>query len=404
MNSAPTIQSPLYPPPPAYPGSQPPQQGYPPPPTYPGSQPQGGFGSAPVYPGSQPQSGFSLPPTFPGSQPQSGFGPPPTLPGSQPPGGLPGGISAPPVMPQMQPTQQKGNGLKIALIALVILIVLVGGGTAAYLLTRPKPVITITSNYNAGSSTPAGAADTAFHVTGQKFSGSSSITFLLDGQQAPGTQAVQSDSNGNVTTDLKVTKEWPLGAHTITAKDAAGYVTQAGSPIQVVCQGCNKTPGPHGSPTNSASFSLKITITSRALGTVTETLIITGKDDTGGTVCQSRDDSQTTLREPGTLTFADGNKFEYVEVSTNQCSGAFVGGHLTYIETTVTDEFDFNGGPKCPISPHKKQALTGDFTDANTISGTFSEDSFTLTTCQETADSGPITVDADSGTFTGTLN
>jgi hypothetical protein len=390
------MRSPLYPPGPV--GSQPQQPSYPPPPpSYPGSQPQGSFGSAPAYPGG---------PTAYGSQPQGGFGSAPPYAGTQPQGGFPGSfpppMSAPP-MPQMPPPQKKSNTLRIALIALAALIILGGVGTAAYLLTRPKPVITVNSDYKVGS-TPAGATDTAFHISGQKFSGNSSITFLLDGNTAPDSQAVQSDGDGNVTTDLKVTKNWPMGTHTITARDASGYVTQTGFPVQIVCQGCAKTPGPNGSPSNSVSFTLSITINSKDFGTIKETLIITGKGDSGGTVCQSRDDGQTALTQQGTLTFADGNQFDYVEISTNQCSGTYVGGHLEYIETTITDEFDFQGGLRCPINPHKKQVLSGDFTSPTSISGTFSAESFTLETCQEKQGSGPITVSADTGTFTGTLN
>ncbi|HEU5368917.1 MAG TPA: hypothetical protein VFU69_10650 [Ktedonobacterales bacterium] len=409
INSAPTIRGPLYPS--GSGGSQPQQPAYsPPPPSYPSSQPQGGFGSAPAYSGpptaygSQPQGTFGSAPPYAGSQPQGTFGSTPyggTQPQSNFPGSFPPLVSAPPG-PQLQPPK-KSNGLRIALIALAAIIVLGGIGTAAYLLTRPKPVITLASDYQVGS-TPAGAAGTAFHISGQKFSSNSSITFLLDGKTAPDTQAIQSDGNGNFTTDLKVSKNWPMGTHTITASDASGYVTQTGFPVQVVCQGCAKTPGPNGAPSNSISFSLNITINSKDFGTIKEILIITGKSDSGGTVCQSRDDSQTALTQQGTLTFADGNQFDYIEISTNQCSGTYVGGHLEYIETTVTDEFDFSSSLRCPISPHKKQVLSGDFTSPTSISGTYSAEGFTLETCQEKQGSGPINVSADTGTFTGTLN
>src|SRR5262249_23147964 len=72
-----------------------------------------------------------------------------------------------------------------------------------------------------------GATDTSFHVIGQQFSGNASITFLLDGQPAPGTQAVQSDSNGNVQADLPVTPDWSVGRHTLTARDDQNFVTKA---------------------------------------------------------------------------------------------------------------------------------------------------------------------------------
>ncbi len=396
MNNAQTVQAPLYPQSQgAWNSGQSQSSSYsppPPPPSYPPTQPQTNFGALPPYPGSSP--------TYPGSQPQGGFGAPPGYPGSQPQGGF-DGFSAPPAPPQMQqPTQRGGNGLRIAIIALVIVIVLGGGGAAAYLLTRPKPTITIASQYSVGA-TPAGAAGTTFHVSGQHFSSSSTITFLVDGQPAPGSQPVLSDGSGNVDTTLAVTKDWPTGQHTITAKDASGYVTEGGVPIEVVTPGVAKTPGPNGSPTNSLSFTLNIVITSPVVGTMKETLIITGQGDNGGTVCQTQDDGNTVITTPGTLTFSDGTTLDYTEASTYSCSGAYASGHLTYTETTVNDVWDFSG-TKCTAPPHKAQILTGDFSNATDISGTYSADGFTLQDCNYNGN--PVNIASDKGTFTGTLN
>jgi hypothetical protein len=328
----------------------------------------------------------------------SGSGPPPgsywpTTPE------LAGPASPTPVVPTAQKSRK---GLKIGIISLVILLLLGGVGSAAYFLTRPKPTITVTSDYKVGS-TPAGAAGTAFHVNGSGFSGNSSITFLLDGQPAPGTQPVQSDGSGNVTATLNVSPAWGMGEHTLTAKDASGSVTQTGVLIQIVCQGCANTPGPNGAPSNSQTFNLNITIQSQDFGTMTETLHIAGNGDSGGTVCQDRDDGHTSYTtSQRTLTFSDGSSFPYTETSISQCSGTYVGGHLNYIETTVTDTWDFGNGTQCTTSPHKAQVLTGDFSDAKTISGKYSADGVTLQGC--TRNGSTVTVNSDSGTFTGTLS
>jgi hypothetical protein len=149
-------------------------------------------------------------------------------------------------------------------------------------------------------------------------------------------------------------------------------------------QGQAGTPGPNGSPSDSATFTLNITINSQVFGTVQETLTITGQGNTGGAPCQTRDDGSTSVPEHGTLTFSDGNQLPYTETSTDQCSGSYAGGHLNYVETTVNDERDFSGSSgtiRCPIDPHKKQVITGDFTSPNTISGTFSGDGFRLQNC-----------------------
>src|SRR5207244_939439 len=108
--------------------------------------------------------------------------------------------------------------------------VVVGGGgvgLAAYLLTRPQPTISITSNYKVGG-TPAGATGTVLHVIGHKFSGTSAISFLLDGAAVSGNQSVHSDTDGNVSADLTIPSGWTVGRHTLTAKDANGYTAKGG--------------------------------------------------------------------------------------------------------------------------------------------------------------------------------
>jgi hypothetical protein len=422
------------PPPPTYynpPGAAGGNPVYPPPPpdpNYPGGQQPGGYQATllSAYPGNPPQAGYtppgavgSGPPAFGGSQPPPGGfvgGPPPAFGGSQPqaggfvgsppPVGAPPGFAPPGFAPQIGSAPPSGgSNKKIIGIVVAVLVVLaaVGGGVGIYLSSRPKPTISVTSDFTKDG-TSAGADGTVLHVSGQKFSSNSSITFLLDGQTPQGTPQVQSDSDGAIKLDLKVTKDWALGAHKLTAKDAKDYVTEVGVPVEIVNPGEAKTPGPNGAPTNSGSFKLNITITSQVLGTAQETLIITGKDDTGGTVCQSRDDKKTPASMQGTLTFNDGKSFDYTENSTNDCSGTYVSGKLTYTEMTVTVEFDFTVGLKCAATPYKMQILDGTFSDANTISGTFKADPITLPKCSENNGGPPITIDADSGMFTGTVS
>ena len=419
MNSAPTVAGSLYPQPPdaagsgysnAYPGSQQ-AGGYPgSAPNYPGSQPAGGYApTTPAYPGSQPQSGYpGSAPGYPGSQPQGGYmGSAPGYPGSQP----AGGFGAPPLVmiPGQTPPQKGRSGLKIAIVILIVLVVLGGGGgTLAYFLTRPKPVITITSQYpqnclspNPTGGTPAGAAGTKFHVTGQKFSGSSAITFLLDGQPAPGAQTVESDANGNVTADLTVTANWPTGDHTITARDASDYTTQTSEAITIVTPGEAGTLGPNGAPPDCKTFSLNVqvqrtdAVTGDQLNAFTDTLQITGQPDpAGGKVCGQDDDGQ-----PHTNTGSDSSGNKYTETFILQCDGSYRDGKISYKETVTSDKVVFSNGFTCTAqTPYINQDLEGTFSSSTAASGDYTSDSITYN-CSSGA---PQTIDPEKGTFSGT--
>lgn len=399
MNSAPTMQTPLYPPSSGgWAGSQPPQQDYPPPaPTYlaayPGSQPQGGTGMSPTYPANQA--------AYPGSSP--------AYPGSQPQGGFPGGFSGPPSpafapasAPTMAPpTPKKGNGLKIAIIALVVLVILGGGGAAAYLLTRPKPVITVTSNYKVGT-TPAGSTGTSFHFTGTDFSGNSAVTFLLDGNPAPGASTAQSDDKGNVTADLKVTSDWTTGNHTLSAKDASGYVPQTTYSVTIVPQGQADTPGPNGAPPDDTpSFTINATVspqdavTGQQFQDFRDTLTVTGKPDpAGGTVCDQRYDTNQPVTQTGTTSSGVGYVLTYIAT----CSGTYKGGMLTYTETATSYQIAFANGLNCRANvPFVNQDLTGSFSDANTLSGTYKSDAVTI----NCSNGQSIQGNPQKGTWTG---
>lgn len=378
----------------------PPPPPFPPPPS--GGSPYGASAGTDAYgsPYNAPTMTPGVTPYYPGSQPQPGFpGSAPTYPGSQPP--FPGSI--PPSGFPQQPVQQKsGNGLKIALIILAVLIVLGGGGgVAAYLLTRPKPTITITSNYKVGA-TYAGAATTSFHVTGQKFSSNSSITFLLDGNPAPDTQTVQSDGNGAVTADLKVSSKWPTGQHTLTARDASNYTTQSGAQIDVVNQGEAGTPGPNGSPTDSASFTISLTVqpqdavTGDSFRSFDDTLAVTGQaDPAGGKVCNPQFDDGAPHNFPG----QDSNGNKYTETYIFSCTGTYKGGKLTYTETATKDVVKFTDGFTCTAqTPYVFEHLEGTFTGPNSINGTYSADTINYL-C---SDGKPQQLDAQKGTWNGT--
>ncbi len=413
IGNAPTVAGSLYSqdpaPAPGYPGSAP--SGFSSsPPSYSGSQPQAGYPSTmqaaypsspsqPAYPGSTPPVGF------PGSQPQPGFpGSPsqPGFPGSQPTSGFTGGSFAPPGV-LAPPTQQRSGGSKVALIvvAAVVLLAAVGGGIAYYLLTRPKPVITVTSDYKTGS-TLVGATDTVFQVSGQKFSSNSSITFLLDNQPAPGVPLVQSDSNGSVQANLTVTADWSIGSHTLTARDASDYVTQAGVLIQIVAQGEAGTPGPKGAPSNDATFSLNITVhpkdanTGEPFDPLTYILNVNSPaNPNNAAVCNPQVDTGQPQSETGDA----GSGITYQDTIILTCSGSYKAGQLEYKQIITSWRRAFSNGVTCTAhTPFTFQDLKGAFTDATTISGTFSSDSVTFT-----CDNGrSVTGDPSNGDFTGT--
>jgi hypothetical protein len=276
---------------------------------------------------------------------------------------------------------KSSHRLKVLLIVLSVVLVLGagGGGTAAYLLTRPQPVMTVTSNYKVGA-TPAGSTGTVLHISARSFSGSSAISFLLENASVANNQNVSSDANGTVKADLVITTAWAVGDHTLIAKDASGYATKVGVPVAIVPQGQAHTPGPNGAPPDDMSFSLNASVqvqdagTGKQFGTWTETLIVTGKPDpSGGTVCQSVDHGQ-----PSTYIGNAGYGITYHETFTLSCSGTYKEGKLTYSETATSDKVDFSNGVSCVAhTPYIFEHLEGTFTDQNTISGTLSSDSIT---------------------------
>ncbi|HEU5367872.1 MAG TPA: zinc ribbon domain-containing protein [Ktedonobacterales bacterium] len=131
---------------------------------------------------------------------------------------------------------QKPTRLRLKIMAALLataLVVTAGGATLAYFLTRPDPLIQVTSDTLVGN-TPAGSPTTILHVIGQRFSHHSSVTLLLDGKPAPGAQSVPTDGFGGFQVNLKVTEAWRYGVHTLTATDARGYSTQSGARVDIV--------------------------------------------------------------------------------------------------------------------------------------------------------------------------
>jgi len=313
------------------------------------------------------------------------------------------------VPPSMQspPVQSKSNNrLKVLLIVLSIVLVLGagGGGIAAYMLTRPQPVMTVTSTYQVGS-TPAGSTGTVLHVSAHSFSGSSTITFLLESLPVASNQHVSSDADGNVRADLMITTTWAVGNHMLTAKDASDYATKVGVPVAIVPQGQAHTPGPNGAPPDDMSFTLNARVqaqdagTGKQLGSDTETLIVTEKPDpSGGTVCQSADDGQS-----HTYLGNVGNGITYRETAVLTCSGTYKGGKLTYTETATSQKEAYSDGTSCQEhTPYVIEHLEGTFTSQNTISGTLSSDSVT-TDCSGGSGTHQFNFNAQKGSWTAQL-
>lgn len=305
-----------------------------------------------------------------------------------------------PLPPQPTPPQSK-KFPKVLIIALVVLVVLgAGGGIALFsLLNRPQPVISVSSQYHVGGIPADSTTGVGFHISGQKFSTNSSITFLLDGTPVPGTAT--SDASGNLNTNLTVTDAWSLGKHILTARDASNYVTQSGIAVVIVQPGVANTPGPNGAPPDDKSFQLVITIqhhdvnNNQQFNPLQQTLIITGQPDpAGGTVCQSTDNDQTQTYD-GTL---NNGTINYHETYSETCSGTYKGGKLTYTQTVTSDQYSLSNGDTCSAStPYTYEQLNGTFTSASSISGTFS-----LGTIKASCTNGDtLTFDAESGTWSG---
>jgi hypothetical protein len=336
--------------------------------------------AAPPSSRSQPFRGSSTPMYQPGGQPwqqQQSFAsaPPAAYPGSQQGYGNAYGQFGP-----LEPEPPR-RGKKTALIALLVIVLLAAvGGGAAYLFLGSKPTITVTSKYSVGA-TPAGAATTTLQVSGAKFTPHSAVSFLIDGQPEPGQEIFQSDANGAIQVDLTVTSDWPLGQHSLTAKDASGNTTLQGKTIAIVTQGEAGTPGPKGAPADNASFTFKATLRAHYKGssqtnTALYVLVVTGQPDpAGGTVCDPGLDTNQPHTDKGTS-----NGVKYTETYTATCSGTYKDGKISYKEMLSNDKLVFSNGVTCTAPPtYVNLELDGSFTSATDASGAVTSDTPTIT-------------------------
>jgi hypothetical protein len=275
-----------------------------------------------------------------------------------------------------------GSTVKTIILVVTAVAVVAAGGIAAavHFLSHPQPLISVISNYTVGN-TPAGANGTVLHISGQKFSSNSAITFLLDGQAAPGNPGTQSDSNGNFSTNITITNAWSVGTHTLTARDASNYITQKSVSVTVVQPGQANTPGPGGAPPDDATFRLQVTNAANVADPFSSNpvLVITGHPDPeGGTVCSPDDSGQSfTFNETTT-----GNT-PFTKMITATCSGTYKAGQISYIETTTSLEnsYQSNGvNVKCVLSNATVDLrLTGSYVGNNTFKGTVSSPYFAYT-------------------------
>jgi hypothetical protein len=296
------------------------------------------------------------------------------------------------------------SAIKTIIIAVTAVAVVAAGGIAAatYFLSHPQPFISVTSNYRVGN-VLAGANGTTLHISGQKFSRNSAITFLLDGHVAPGNPSTQSDSNGNFSTDVAITNAWSLGTHILTARDASNYSTQNGVSVTIVQPGQANTPGPDGAPPDDASFKLAITIqaTDPYVGepfASNPVLIITGHPDPeGGTVCSPNDNGQS-FTQNGT-TYNHGTS--YTEVETATCSGTYKAGQISYIETDTSASSSDPSSGNCALNnPAVILRLTGAYAGHDTFSGTINYPYVSFVCDQQ---GSTWWQEALTGTWTGTM-
>ncbi len=372
-------------PPYGQPGQAPQMPGYPAPAQYGASS---DATQAAMYP---PSFGASADPTQAAAYPQPQYGVPPMQAGMYPQQAGWGEGMPPGYMPAPVPPTRKRSKAGIIITVIVLIVLLAGGGAggyAYYLATRPKPVITITSKYLDGA-TKVGATSTSFTLTGTDFTQSSAITFLLDGAALPGAPTVISDSKGDLTTTLTITTAWTVGMHTITAKDASGYLTKAGVKVEIVVPGKSNTPGPNGAPTDTANMTIVAAIQT---GGSSDAVNLTVQN---GSVCGDKDNSQPQTNH-GTAT----NGVTYTGTIAFTCTGTYQGGQLTYTETATKFKVVYSDGLVCQApQPFVYRHLEGTFNNTSAVSGSFSADAVSFD-CNMGVGTLPV-ASAATGTWTG---
>jgi len=289
---------------------------------------------------------------------------------------------------------------KTALIVLLVIVLLAAvGGGAAYLFIGSRPTIAVTSKYMVGT-TPAGATTTILYVSGSRFAAHSAVSILLDGQPEPGHEIFQSDASGAIGGNLTITSDWPLGQHSLTAKDASGSTTFQGKPIVIVAQGAANTPGPKGAPADDSSFTIHTTIHLHNKDTgqnspASYVLLITGQPDpAGGAVCSSSDTGKVQTNK------STSNGLRVTETFIPTCSGTYKSGKIIYRQIFSNYKLAFSNGVTCTVpEPFINLELDGSFTSATSISGTVSTDTPTIT-C---SNGNSVTSKGDDGTWAGSV-
>jgi hypothetical protein len=111
-------------------------------------------------------------------------------------------------------------------------------------------------------------------------------------------------------------------------------------------------------------------------------LVVTGQaDPAGGTVCQAHDNGQP-YTQSGAMLDVSGmpTGVTYQETLTSTCSGSYKDGQLTYTETATSDQYVLSTGFTCQAAtPYTLQTLSGSFSNATTISGSWSTSGYTIT-------------------------
>lgn len=300
-----------------------------------------------------------------------------------------------------------GLATKWIVIVITTLVIAASGGTAvAYVLTRPQPIINVTSSYHVGGAL-AGSNGTTLQIQGQQFSNNSLITFLLDGNTAPGAPQVISDQHGTVHANVPITSAWQVGKHLLTARDAGNYTTKASIPIEVVAPGQAHTPGPNGAPPDDASFRMTVSAQEQLSQSTQpfsfgEALQVTGHPDpTGGSVCATTDNGQPQTHNDS---FPDGTTATVTE--TFSCSGTYKSGKLSYSETLSSSDITGKQPDGTPFTCHLTtpgvfQQLSGSYTASGSFSGTLTTSPFPQSAFSCTA-SEFFSIIGGNGTWTAT--
>lgn len=362
------------------------------PPQAPVPQPGAAYDPAAIHSISSPQNIY---PPIPGQAPYYG---PQGAPSAFPPqASSPYGPYYPPVP---APTPRKRSWFSSTpakiLIAAILLVLLIGGSATSYyiyLITRPKPVISIDSVYKVNA-LPTGSTNVGLTFKGSDFTKSSPITLLMDGYPLPGQPQIISDKDGKAEAVLTVKEEWVTGKHTLTAKDGDGYTTAKGVAINIVKQGEAGTPGPGGAPADNESF----TISGQTNKNTDLNITVTGQPDPqGGLACFEGDDGHV-FTNTGKLD--DGTPYTTKYATT--CSGTYKSGKLEVTETMKQEETTFvTQGVTftCKTkTPYESLKVEGTYGSNQRFSGTYT---FPATTATCTPYDISLTTQAESGTWGG---